>query len=53
MHIMIDTKSHSLSRNNKLRDYTKSGFVFIVLCQFEFHIPTYSYDNLLLGELII
>ena len=50
---MIDTKSHSLSRNNKLQDFTKSGFLFIVLCQFEFHIPTHSYDNSLLGKLII
>ena len=27
MHITIDTKSRTLSRNNKLRDYTESGFV--------------------------
>ena len=41
MHITIDTKLCTLSRNNKLRDYTESGFVFIVLFQFEFRIPMY------------
>ena len=42
MHITIDMKSHTLSHNNKLQDYTKSGFIFIILFQFEFRIPTYT-----------
>ena len=42
MHITIDTNSRTLSGNNKLRDYTESGFVFIVLFQLKFRIPTYT-----------
>ena len=42
MHIMIDTKLRTLSHNNKLQDYMESGFVFIVLFQFEFRIPMYT-----------
>ena len=53
MHITIDMKSRTLSCNNKLQDYTESGFVFIVLFQFEFRISTYTVIHSLLGELII
>ena len=50
MHITIDTKSFTLSRNNKVRDYTETGFI-IVLFQFEFRIPTYMVIHCLWCEI--